>query len=57
MKFFANPPKGTLFKLRDNGDHLYYHPNSNTFGVTTKDGVPKCFFHPDEGIDYWNRQH
>ena len=56
LRFFADPPKGTLRKFRKNGDRLYYHEKSNYFGVTTKDGTPKTFFRPDRGIRYWNRQ-
>ena len=54
--FFERPPPGTLFKSRGNGDRLYYHPRTNTFGVTTADGTPKTMFRPDRGMDYWNRQ-
>ena len=56
LRFFADPPNGTLRKFRKNGDRLYYHEKSNCFGVTTKDGTPKTFFRPDRGIRYWNRQ-
>ena len=27
LEFFRSPPKGTLKKIRSNGDRLYYHPN------------------------------
>ena len=56
LRFFADPPEGTLKKFRKNGDRLYYHQKSNYFGVTTKDGTPKTFFRPNRGIRYWNRQ-
>lgn len=56
LDFFANPPSGTLRKQRGNGDQLFYHPPSNTFGSTASDGTPKTFFRPDTGIRYWNRQ-
>ena len=56
LYFFENPPPGTKRKTRGNGDCLYYHPASNTFGVTTADGTPKTMFKPDSGMDYWNRQ-
>ena len=29
LRFFADPPKGTLKKFRKNGDRLYYHQKSN----------------------------
>ncbi len=56
LYFFARPPPGTLFKSRGNGDRLYFHPASNTFGVTTGDGTPKTMFRPDGGMRYWERQ-
>lgn len=56
LLFFQYPPKGTLFKRNEAGDYLFYHQPSNTFGVTTKDGVPKTMFRPSAGIKYWNRQ-
>ena len=56
LYFFARPPPGTLRKHRDNGDRLYYHPSSNTFGVTTGDGTPKTMFRPRDGMRYWERQ-
>lgn len=56
LRFFENPPEDTLFKKRSNGDNLYYHPPRNLFGVTTKDGIPKTFFKPNNGIKYWNKQ-
>ena len=56
LYFFEHPPPGTLRKTRGNGDCLFYHPRTNTFGVTTADGTPKTMFKPDSGMDYWNRQ-
>ena len=56
LYFFARPPPGTLRKVRENGDRLYYHVNSNTFGVTTADGTPKTMFRPTRGIEYWEQQ-
>lgn len=56
LYFFERPPPGTLRKFRENGDRLYYHPPTNTFGVTTSNGTPKTMFRPDRGMDYWNRQ-
>ena len=49
LHFFRSPPKGTLKKIRSNGDRLYYHPPTNNFGVTTKKGIPKTFFRPNRG--------
>ena len=57
LKFFRDPPPGTLRKTRGkNGDRLYYHPESNIFGATTSGGIPKTMFRPDKGIRYWKRQ-
>lgn len=54
--FFQTPPAGTLFKSRPNGDRLFYHPASNTFGVQASNGAPRTMFRPDSGMRYWNRQ-
>ena len=56
QNFMNNPPKGTLFKPRANGDKLFYNPKSNIFGVQNIDGAPKTMFRPDAGLDYWKRQ-
>ena len=56
IEFFSNPPKGTKFKRRGNGDRLFYYEKNNFFGVTTKDEFIKTFFRPNRGIRYWNRQ-
>src|SRR5690606_11195828 len=36
--FIGDPPEGTETVRRANGDTLYYHPESNTFAVATRDG-------------------
>lgn len=55
--FMTLPPAGTLRKVRaKNGDQLFYHEATNTFAVSTKDGVPRTMFKPDLGIEYWNKQ-
>ena len=55
-KFLNNPPKGTLTKINSKGDILRYNPKTNTFGVLSKDGVPRTMFRPEKGIEYWNMQ-
>lgn len=45
--FLNDPPRGTLTKFRRNGDIIRYHPDSNTFGVLSKEGLPKTLFRPD----------
>ncbi|HCR1072813.1 TPA: S-type pyocin domain-containing protein [Enterobacter cloacae] len=54
--FVRTPPSGTLTKVRQNGDVMYYHPATNTFSVKTKDGVPKTMFKPKGGMEYWEKQ-
>lgn len=54
--FVRKPPAGTLTKVRQNGDVIYYHPATNTFSVKTKDGVPKTMFKPKGGMEYWEKQ-
>jgi pyocin large subunit-like protein len=54
--FVRTPPTGTLTKVRQNGDVMYYHPATNTFSVKTKDGVPKTMFKPKGGFKYWEKQ-
>lgn len=56
LYFFEHPPKGTLTKTNSDGDKLFYHQNSNTFGVMTSDGTAKTMFRPSAGINYWKRQ-
>jgi pyocin large subunit-like protein len=54
--FVNNPPDGTLSKTRANGDQLFYHPESNTLGIKSKDGAPRTMFKPTDKMDYWNDQ-
>ncbi|MBQ4768797.1 S-type Pyocin domain-containing protein [Pectobacterium versatile] len=54
--FVNNPPAGVLIKKRGNGDTLYYHPESNTFAVMNKHGVPKTMFKPKNKMLYWEKQ-
>ncbi|MCK5884727.1 MAG: hypothetical protein KAG61_13635 [Bacteriovoracaceae bacterium] len=46
-EFMTNPPDGTLHHLRYDGDQYFYHPETETFGVMNRDGVPKTLFRPD----------
>jgi hypothetical protein len=61
--FVNNPPAGARIKTRANGDIIIYDPNTNTFAVSTSDGVPKTMFKPDPAkhgyptnLDYFNAQ-
>lgn len=54
--FVNNPPDGALNKTRNNGDELFYHPESNTLGIKAKNGAPRTMFKPTDKMDYWNDQ-
>ncbi|WP_333806720.1 hypothetical protein [Phenylobacterium sp.] len=54
--FIDTPPQGAQRLTRRNGDVLIYHPGSNTFAVASRDGAPRAFFHPDQGVAYWEAQ-
>ncbi|MCQ2403932.1 MAG: hypothetical protein MJ202_09435 [Lentisphaeria bacterium] len=56
LYFLEHPPKGTLAKTNRDGDKMFYHEESNTFGVMTSDGTAKTMFRPSAGINYWRRQ-
>ncbi|MBD2785699.1 S-type Pyocin family protein, partial [Xenorhabdus sp. 3] len=54
--FINNPPNGTLSKMKDNGDKLFYHPDSNTFAVQSKSGAPRTMFKPNGKMNYRSKQ-
>ncbi|WP_127956606.1 S-type pyocin domain-containing protein [Serratia microhaemolytica] len=54
--FVNNPPEGTLTKKRNNGDELFYHPETNTFASKAKNGAPRTMFKPKDRMDYWRDQ-
>ena len=54
--FIDNPPKGTMVKVRGNGDKLFYHQESNVFIAINKDGVPKTMFKPVDKKEYFDAQ-
>ena len=43
-----------LIKVRTNGERVLYDSPSNTFGVFTREGVPKTMYKPINGIKYFN---
>lgn len=45
-RFFQNPTTTTLKKFRPNGDHVFYDPVSNTFGILDRYGVPRTMYKP-----------
>jgi septal ring factor EnvC (AmiA/AmiB activator) len=62
-RFLAEPPPGTLVKVRDSGQRVLYHPESNRFSVQNPDGSPETFFRPDPAkhhyptnLDYFHDQ-
>lgn len=54
--FVGGPPADVLTLTRANGDRLLYAPGDNVFAVATREGAPRTFFKPDEGMAYWREQ-
>lgn len=54
--FVKAPPADVLTLTRTNGDKLYYAPGDNIFAVATREGAPRTFFKPEEGMAYWREQ-
>ncbi|HEX8347157.1 MAG TPA: polymorphic toxin-type HINT domain-containing protein, partial [Actinoplanes sp.] len=61
--WFANPSSSVRARTRGNGDVVRFDPNTDYFGVMTRDGTPKTFFVPDPtkhgyatNLDYFNAQ-
>ncbi|MEG0050415.1 MAG: hypothetical protein RR572_04885 [Raoultibacter sp.] len=52
----SNAPTLKTKKEKTDGDTCYYDSASNEFLVLSKKGVIRTFFHPNDGIDYFNRQ-
>ncbi len=48
--FINSPPKGTLRKIRENGEIVLYHPETNVFGIYQKNGIPKTFYKPNPSV-------
>jgi len=44
-----------LTKTRENGDIIFYNPNTNEFAIKSADGYIRTYFKPTDGIDYFNR--
>jgi hypothetical protein len=60
-KFTESPPIGTLTKIRSNGDNIFYHPSTNTFAITSQEGIPRTMYKPDplfhkrpSNLDYYH---
>ncbi|HWA91008.1 MAG TPA: hypothetical protein VG889_13295 [Rhizomicrobium sp.] len=56
LQFVHHPPPGTLVKHRDNGDTLFFEPDTGNFAVEDAAGEPRTFFRPRHGAEYWARQ-
>lgn len=41
---------------QEDGDDVYYVESTNEFVIVSKDGYIRTYFHPSDGIDYFNRQ-
>lgn len=61
--FMKAPPSGTLVKVRENGEKVFYHPGTETLAVQSLEGAPKTMFKPDPSkhgyptnLDYFNAQ-
>ena len=61
LNFTNDPPVNTLTKTASNGDRLFYNPSTNTFAVTTKEGLPRTMFKPSPSehgfstnLEFWN---
>lgn len=50
------PHDGVLTKEEDDGDLLFYDPDTNGFAVLSTDGYIRTYFRPSDGIDYFQRQ-
>jgi hypothetical protein len=56
-------PAGVLEKVRPNGDVVRYDPNTDEFGVASRDGIIRTYYKPDPSVhgyptnmDYYNAQ-
>lgn len=54
--FVHYPPPGTLTKHDSRGDTLFYQPSTDIFAVMDREGEPRTFFKPNNGMEYWSRQ-
>jgi hypothetical protein len=56
--FLQDAPRRNLpIKIDKNGIIRIYDPTTNTFGSYNPNGTTRTFFKPEEGINYWLRQH
>jgi len=50
------PDADVLTKEEEDGDLLYYDPETNGFAVLSSDGYLRTYFRPSDGIEYFERQ-
>lgn len=43
-------------KEKEDGDDVYYLESTNEIVFVSKDGYIRTYFHPDDGLDYYDRQ-
>ena len=49
--------ENALHKLeKEDGDDVYYLEETNEFVIISSDGYLRTYFHPNDGIEYYNRQ-
>jgi uncharacterized protein involved in copper resistance len=55
IAFTSHPPARAEKLTRPNGDTLYYDKASNTFAIVRRDGAPRLFRKPPDGIVTWEK--
>ncbi|HAP33609.1 MAG: hypothetical protein K6F97_10630 [Lachnospiraceae bacterium] len=50
------PGSQVLTKNNDDGDTLFYDPDTNSFAVVSGDGYLRTFFKPSAGQKYFDKQ-
>lgn len=56
QKLVDEPNEDVLIKEEEDGDLLYYDPQSNGFAVLSADGYLRTYFRPSDGMEYFNRK-
>lgn len=49
-------PDALYKKEAEDGDGVYYIEATNEFVILSEDGYIRTYYHPDGGMDYFNRQ-
>ena len=53
--FFEHPPKGAEKVTRPNGDVMMYDKASNIFAIARRDGAPRLYRKPTDGVATWEK--